>query len=130
MYLHHTVCLEILFRFDRDNSPTSRRILHFIINCTSQLFLIFQNMLDFKRFVLSAFFRFYPDNSLLIDRNNHNSKLHFKRDEIFCQSYYPMQKEIQSWYILGSASNSWKIGHYELIDFYVWPLFFKCIFLP
>ena len=48
----------------------------------------------------------------------------------FCQSYYPMQKEIQSKCILGSASNSWKIGHYKLIDFYVWPLFFKCIFYP
>ena len=92
VYLHHTVCLEILFRFERDNSPASTRILHFIINCTSQLFLIFQNMLDFKRFVLSAFFRFYPDNSLLIDRNNHNSKLHFKRDEIFLSIVLPNAK--------------------------------------
>ena len=92
VYLHHTVCLEILFRFERDNSPASTRILHFIINCTSQLFLISQNMLDFKRFVLSAFFRFYPDNSLLIDRNNHNSKLHFKRDEIVLSIVLPNAK--------------------------------------
>ena len=92
VYLHHTVCLEILFRFDRDNSPTCTRILHFIINCTSQLFSIFQNMLDFKRFVLSAFFRFYPDNSLLIDRNNHNSKLHFNQDEIFLSIILPNAK--------------------------------------
>ena len=49
-------------------------------------------MLDFERFVLSAFFRFYPDNSLLIDRNNHNSKLHFNQDEIFLSIILPNAK--------------------------------------